>query len=235
MRKANLLPTAVPGRLTSVQTYGDFCPLSRAAEIYATRWTPLIIRNLIFGCRTFTEIREGLPGISRSVLSQRLRMLEHHRIVDHDPHTGEYRLTEAGEGLEEVVDVLARWGERWLDLTPDHYDAGTVLWNFCKHVEPDELPDGRLVFVFDVKDDRRYWLLLQRPAPEICFKPPGYDEDLVLVTTSEWLTKWHVGRLSLGEGLSAGVMQLRAPLHLERMLAGMGGRGVMEPAAAPVT
>jgi len=218
-----------------VQTYGDFCPLSRAAEIYATRWTPLIVRNLLFGCRTFTEIREGLPGISRSVLSQRLRMLEHNRIVDHDSNTGEYRLTEAGEGLEEVVDVLARWGERWLDLAPEHYDATTVLWNFCKHVEPGELPDGRLVFVFDVKDDRRYWLLLQRPAPEICFKPPGYDEDLVLVTTSEWLTKWHIGRLSLGDGLSAGVMQLRAPLHLERMLAGMGGRGAMEPAEASLT
>ena len=220
-----------------MQTYGDFCPLSRAAEIYATRWTPLIIRNMLFGCRTFTEIRDGLPGISRSVLTQRLRMLEHHGIVVREQSasgTLEYRLTEAGEGLNEVVDVLARWGERWLDMTPEHYDATTVLWSFCKHVAPDELPDGRLVFVFDVKDDRRYWLLLQRPAPEICFKPPGYDEDLVLVTTAEWLTKWHIGRLSLGDGLNAGVMQLTAPLHLERMLATMGGRGAMEPAAAPL-
>ena len=214
-----------------MQTYGDFCPLSRAAEIYATRWTPLIIRNMLFGCRTFTEIRDGLPGISRSVLTQRLRMLEHHGIIEREPNTLDYRLTEAGEGLNEVVDVLARWGERWLDLAPEHYDAGTVLWSFCRHVAPDELPDARLVFVFDVKDDRRYWLLLQRPAPEICFKPPGYDEDLVLVTTSEWLTKWHVGRLSLGDALSAGVMELRAPLHLERMLATLGGRGAMEPVA----
>ena len=218
-----------------MQTYGDFCPLSRAAEIYATRWTPLIIRNLLFGCRTFTEIREGLPGISRSVLTQRLRMLEHHRIIEREmSETGtlEYRLTEAGEGLNEVVDVLARWGERWLEMAPAHYDAGPVLWSFCKHVAPDELPDGRLVFAFDVKDDRRYWLLLHRPAPEVCFKPPGYDEDLVLSTTSEWLTKWHVGGLSLGDALKAGVMQLRAPRHLERMLATMGGRGTMEPVAA---
>jgi DNA-binding HxlR family transcriptional regulator len=217
-----------------VQTYGDFCPLSRAAEIYATRWTPLIIRNMLFGCRTFTEIREGLPGISRSVLTQRLRALEHQGIVERElsgSGTLEYRLTPAGQGLEEVMDVLARWGERYLDLAPEHYDAGTVLWSFCKHVAPEELPDGRLVFVFDVKDDRRYWLLLHRPAPEICFKPPGYDEDLVLVTTSEWLTKWHIGRLSLGDALNAGVMELRAPRHLERMLATMGGRGAMEPVA----
>jgi len=214
-----------------VQTYGDFCPLSRAAEVYATRWTPLIVRNLLYGCRTFTEIREGLPGISRSVLTQRLRMLEHHGIIERDG-AQEYRLTEAGEGLHEVVDTLARWGERWLEMTPSHYDAGPVLWNLCKHVASDELPDDRLVFAFDVKDDRRYWLLLHRPAPEVCFKPPGYDEDLVLVTTAEWLTKWHVGRLSLGDALKAGVMQIRAPRHLERMLATLGGRGVMEPVAA---
>jgi len=216
-----------------VQTYGDFCPLSRAAEIYATRWTPLIVRNLLYGCRTFTEIRDGLPGISRSVLTQRLRMLEHHGIIERDGAVA-YRLTPAGQELEEISDVLGRWGERYLDMAPQHYDAGPVLWNFCKHVAPDELPDDRLVFVFDVKDDRRYWLLLHRPAPEICFKPPGYDEDLVLSTTSEWLTKWHVGRLSLGDALSAGVMQIKAPLHLERMLATMGGRGVIEPVAAPL-
>ena len=216
-----------------MQTYGDFCPLSRAAEIYATRWTPLIVRNLLYGCRTFTEIRDGLPGISRSVLTQRLRMLEHHGIIERDGQLA-YRLTPAGQELEEISDVLGRWGERYLDMAPQHYDAGPVLWNFCKHVAPDELPDDRLVFVFDVKDDRRYWLLLHPPAPEICFKPPGYDEDLVLSTTSEWLTKWHIGRLSLGDALSAGVMQIQAPLHLERMLATMGGRGVMEPVAAPL-
>jgi DNA-binding HxlR family transcriptional regulator len=210
-----------------VHGYGDFCPLSRAAEIYATRWTPLIIRNLLFGCRTFTEIRDGLPGISRSVLSQRLRLLEHHGVIER-AGDGEYRLTPAGESLVGVTDALATWGEQWLELTPEHFDAGTVLWNLCKHVAPDELPEDRLVFVFDVRDDRRYWLLLQRPEPEICFKPPGYDEDLVLRTTSEWLTKWYAGRVSLGDALHSGLMELTAPRHLERMLAAMGGRGLYE-------
>ena len=212
--------------------YGDFCPLARAAEIYATRWTPLIIRNLELGCTTFTQIREGLPGISRTVLTQRLRTLEQQGLVGRDGN--EYRLTEAGEGLSAVTDVLGRWGERFLEITPEHYDAGVVLWNFCKHVAPGELPEDRLVFRFDVQDDKRYWMLLQRPAAEICYKPPGYEEDLVLVTTSEWLTKWYIGRLSLGDALHAGLMELQAPLHLERMLAGMGGRGAYEPEVAPV-
>lgn len=211
-----------------MEGYGDFCPLSRAAEIYATRWTPLIIRNLQFGCTTFTQIRDGLPGISRTVLTQRLRMLERHGLVARDA-AGGYGLTAAGESLGEVTWVLARWGERHLEMEPVHYDAGPVLWSFCKHVEPEEIPDRRLVFRFDVSGDRRYWLLLHQPAAEVCFTPPGYDEDLVLATTAEWLTKWHVGRLSLGDALHAGLMELQAPLHLERMLAGMGGRGAVDP------
>ena len=217
-----------------MQTYGDFCPLSRAAEIFATRWTPLIVRNLLYGCRTFTEIRDGLPGISRSVLTQRLRMLEHHGIIERDgaqrvpPDRGR-RGARRGRRRARPAGASAGWTSLRSTTTPARC-CGTS----AKHVEPDELPDGRLVFVFDVKDDRRYWLLLHRPAPEICFKPPGYDEDLVLSTTSEWLTKWHIGRLSLGDALKAGVMHLRAPLHLERMLATMGGRGTMEPVPAPL-
>ena len=151
-----------------MQTYGFFFNDTATTEIYTTRWTPLIVRNLLFGCRTFTEIRDGLPGISRSVLTQRLRSLEQQGIIERElsaSGTLEYRLTPVGQALEEVMDVLARWGERHLDLAPEHYDARTVLWSFCKHVAPEEMPDGRLVFVFDVKDDRRYWLLLHRPAP----------------------------------------------------------------------
>jgi DNA-binding HxlR family transcriptional regulator len=216
-----------------VDGYGDFCPLARAAEVYATRWTPLIIRNLLLGCRTFTEIRAGLPNVSRSVLTQRLRLLEHHGLIARDAD-GRYSLTQAGEALEEVTHTLGRWGERWLEMTPAHYDAAPVLWHMCKYVEPDELPEaGRLVFRFDVEGDRRYWLLLQRPAAEICSTPPGYDEDLVLRTSPEWLTKWHVGALSLGDALHAGLMELRAPTHLERLLAGMGGRGAYEPQFVP--
>ena len=91
-----------------MEGYGDFCPLARAAEIYATRWTPLIIRNLEMGCSTFTEIRDGLPGISRTVLSQRLKMLEQQQIVRRED--SEYRLTEAGESLSAVTATLGRWG-----------------------------------------------------------------------------------------------------------------------------
>ena len=64
-----------------MKSYGQYCPIARGAEIFATRWTPLIVRNLLLGCRTFGEIRAGLPGISKSLLSQRLEMLRHYGVV----------------------------------------------------------------------------------------------------------------------------------------------------------
>ena len=214
-----------------MEGYGDFCPLSRAAEIYATRWTPLIVRNLELGCSTFTEIRDGLPGISRTVLSQRLKMLEHYGVVRRNDDG--YELTEAGEGLKAVTEVLGRWGERHLELTPDHYDAAVVLWSFCKHLSADDLPPERLVLQFEIRDDRRYWILLQKPAAEVCNKPPGYDEDLVVTTDAEWLTKWFVGKVSLGDAVHAGRMELRGPRHLEKLLASLGGLGAYESEAVP--
>ena len=205
-----------------MEGYGDFCPLSRAAEIYATRWTPLIIRNLQFGCSTFTEIRDGLPGISRTVLTQRLRMLEHHGLVD-ARRRRQYRLTDAGEGLEAVTDVLGRWGERYLEM------RARALRRRRRAVELLQARRARRAARASAScsastsaTTSATGCCCSGPPPEICFKPPGYDEDLVLVTTSEWLTKWYIGKVSLGDALHAGVMELQAPLHLERMLAANG-------------
>lgn len=72
-----------------MQPYGQYCPVARAAELLGDRWTLLIVRELLFGPRRFTEIERGLPGISRSVLAQRLRRLQHDRIIEAVPeHTG---------------------------------------------------------------------------------------------------------------------------------------------------
>src|SRR5262249_59333149 len=65
-----------------VRTYGQYCPIARGAEIFAERWTPLIIRNLYLGCETFGAILEGAPGLSRTLLAQRLEQLERLGIVE---------------------------------------------------------------------------------------------------------------------------------------------------------
>jgi DNA-binding HxlR family transcriptional regulator len=187
------------------------------------RWTPIIIRNLLLGAGTFGEIQEGAPGIPRTLLSQRLRLLEQHGIVERLPGR-RYGLTQAGRELEGVIDALGTWGARWLELAPEHFDATVVLWSLCRQVDPADLPSRRLVIRFDIPDDRRrrLWVVLAPPDSEVCIKPPGFDEDLVVETTSEWLAKWHMGRISLGDAVHHGLMSVAGPSDLVRVLATLG-------------
>ena len=206
-----------------VRTYGQYCPVARASEILAMRWTPVIVRNLLLGATTFSEIRDGAPGIPRTLLSQRLRLLEQHGVIERLPGP-RYALTPAGRELEAVVDALGNWGARWLEMGPQHVDAGVTLWSLCRQAEPDALPSRRLVIRFDISDGprRRFWVVLEPPESEVCVRPPGFDEDLVVTTSSEWLAKWHVGRISLGDAMHEGLMRVEGPPDLVRTLATLG-------------
>jgi DNA-binding HxlR family transcriptional regulator len=219
-------------------TYGDYCPMSRAAEIFATRWTPIILHNLLLGCRSFSELRTAAPGISRTLLTQRLRMLEHHGIVERRPGRGGtslYELTEAGEGLRAVCDALGSWGQRWVELAPAHFDAARVLLYLTTMIEPATLPDRRTVLRFDLTDPQseRYWLLLDSPRIEVCRRPPGEHDDLIVRTSAEALVRWHTGEQTLGHAMHAGTIALEGPRWLQRLLASWGGQvRYPEPAAS---
>ena len=95
-----------------VRTYGQYCPVARATEILAMRWTPIIVRNLLLGCETFGELMDGAPGISRTLLSSRLELLEQYGIVERVPceRGSRYLLTDAGRDLDMVVEAMGIWG-----------------------------------------------------------------------------------------------------------------------------
>src|SRR5215469_1620629 len=95
--------------------YHQYCPVARASEILADRWTPLIVREMLAGSRHFNEIRRGLPGISRSLLVSRLRHLEDAGVVErrNSANFHEYLLTEAGSALRDVIEHLGAWGVKW--------------------------------------------------------------------------------------------------------------------------
>jgi hypothetical protein len=116
------------------------------------------------------------------------------------------------------------WGARWLELAPENLDAGVVLWSLCRQVDPADLRGHRLVIRFDIADDarRRFRVVLSPSESEVCVKPPGFDEDLVVATTSEWLAKWHMGRVSLGTAMHEGLMAVSGPSSLVGVLAGLG-------------
>jgi HxlR-like helix-turn-helix protein len=169
-------------------------------------------------------------------------MLEHHGIVDRRPGptgTPVYELTPAGESLREVCDALGSWGQRWIELGPPHFDAARVLLYLSTMIEQATLPDRRTVLRFDITQPKseRYWLLLDAPRIEVCRRPPGDRDDLIVRTSAETLVRWHVGELSLGQAIYAGTIALEGPRWLQRLLASWGGQvRYPEPArpAAPM-
>ena len=219
--------------------YGQYCPMARAAEILATRWTLIIVRNLLLGCETFGQIADGAPGISRTLLSQRLRLLEQHHLVLRTPNSAgrgwRYQLTDAGRDLYDVCLTMGIWGTRWLEVAPEHLDPYVILWGICREIDPERVPQQRITVRFEFHDAarpyHRFWLVMQRPLPEVCVKPPGFDEDLVVTTVSEWLLHWHLGLVTLGQGLRERRVQVTGPPALVSVLRSWGGQSTFADAA----
>ena len=158
-----------------MRTYGQYCPIARGAEIFAERWTPLIIRNVHLGCDTFGEILAGAPGLSRTLLTQRLKQLERIGIVESAPKAQgrghRYQLTSSGHDLFKVCETLGEWGARWLEIAPENLDPFVALWSMCNALRRDRLPDQRVVIRFDFtgfRSHERYWLLIEHRETEIC-------------------------------------------------------------------
>jgi DNA-binding HxlR family transcriptional regulator len=111
-----------------VHPYGQYCPVARAAELLADRWTVLIVRELLADITHFNDLERGLPGVPRSLLAERLRRLVQAGVLErHATSRGrsvDYRLTEAGRELQQLIDMLGAWGARWAfgDPRPDELD-----------------------------------------------------------------------------------------------------------------
>jgi DNA-binding HxlR family transcriptional regulator len=214
-----------------VRTYGQYCPIARGAEIFAERWTPLIVRNLYLGCNSFTEILEGAPGLSRTLLAQRLKHLERLGIVGStvkpEGRGRRYQLTPAGHDLFTVCRSLGEWGAQWLEIAPEHLDPFVALWSMCRALRRDRLPDRRVVIRFDFVGRRppeRYWLLIEHGDTEICKEYPGLDEDLYVTAEAEAFVKWHAGQLSWAEAVRDDRIRLHGPSWLARAFPGWNAR-----------
>lgn len=213
-----------------VKSYDQYCPIARGAEVLATRWTPLIVRNLLLGCRTFSELRDGVPGIPRSVLSERLKQLEQYGIIERHPklngHGWRYEPTQAGRDLKPVCEAIGAWGAAWVELGPQHLDPYYSLWAMARGLGGIELPDERMNVRFELPsmpaDKQRFWLLVQKPEPEVCVNHPGHEEDLVVAANPEWLARWVLGDVSLGQGVRAEVVEVTGSRTLVRALGRLG-------------
>lgn len=207
------------------KSYGQFCPVAQAAEILAERWTPLVVRELLTGSRRFNDIHRGVPLMSPSLLSQRLRTLEDAGLVERyatSDGASEYHLTRAGRELGPVIEGLGKWGKRWArrEIPPEELDPGLLMWDLHRRLRVDRFPDRRTVVHFEIMDmpakRRYYWLVVDGATVDICLKDPGFDVDLHVAADLKTLTAAWIGDESLNRAIDEGAIRLTGPRSLCR-------------------
>lgn len=211
-----------------VGTYGQFCPVARAADVFCQRWTPLIVRELLCGSRRFNEIQRGVPQVSPTLLSQRLKELERAGVVDR--REDGYDLTPAGLELYGVVQALGEWGQRWArsDYQADELDPGLLLWDMHRYLDPAQLRDGRTVVEFRFRAEpqgrRHYWLVADTGGIDVCLVDPGYEVDVFVEAELQALTRVWMGDTTWRHEQDTGRIDAVGPARLLRRLPGWIGQ-----------
>jgi DNA-binding HxlR family transcriptional regulator len=198
--------------------YGQFCPLAMASEVFAERWTPLVLRELLYGVTRFNDLKRGVPLMSPSLLSQRLKQLQFAGLVEKKRGADggpEYHLTQSGEQLRPIVEGLGAWGLRWLQpQTPDHnLDVSLLMWDMRRNLRRDVVPpDGRHVIEFYFSGQpsakRMWWLVFEEGDVDLCMKRTGFEVDLRVETDVRTLTDVWMGQTKLQQALDNGTLQL---------------------------
>src|SRR6187200_381521 len=190
--------------------YGQFCTVARGSEIFGERWTPLVVRELLCGSRRFNDIRRGVPRMSPTLLTERLRKLEEMGIIERrrGEEGWEYHPTAAGEELRPIVLALGHWGARWIGsrLKREQLDAGFLMWDIRRFARLDEFPgDRRVVIHFVFSDARRgereWWLVVENGEVDLCRDDPGHEVTLIVESTVRALTEIWSGDIRPGQAL----------------------------------
>jgi DNA-binding HxlR family transcriptional regulator len=194
----------------------EYCPVSVAADIVAERWNLLIIREMLTGASRFTDIHRGLPGLSRTLLSQRLRVLQRSGLVEQfaaaESEAAGYQLTEAGADLRGVLGELGVWAVRWRFPEPsdDQLNPHLLLWRMRSGLAHDRMPPRRVVIEFRFENARpEYgWLIADGDDSSICARSPLFTVDVYATASSRvWHEIWF-GHRSLRESIGNGDVTL---------------------------
>jgi DNA-binding HxlR family transcriptional regulator len=203
--------------------YGQFCPIAKAAEIVAERWTPLVIHELLAGSARFSDIRRGVPLMSQTLLSARLKELMRVGIVERRPtlpRGHEWHLTEAGQALAPVIVELGEWGVRYAQdpLRDDELDVTVLVWNIRRRVDPAVFGGDRVVVKFDFSDvpagKRQWWVVNDRDSVDLCPTDPGFPVDVYFTTDIRTMIAIWFRKLTLDAAVRNGHVELIGPRPL---------------------
>lgn len=208
------------------EIYGQFCPVAQAAEVVTERWTLLVLREMLMGSSRFNEIQRGVPRMSSSLLSKRLREMERSGLLTREPLPGErgysYRLTEAGEALGPIVVQLGAWSKEWLqrEISVEEADPALLMWDLRRSLRLDRLPAEQLVTFFRYRDaeegKRAWWVVARCDGVDLCFTDPGFPVDLQVDAETQAMAAVWVGKLDLGTAMRSRQVKVSGPEHLVR-------------------
>jgi DNA-binding HxlR family transcriptional regulator len=209
-----------------MRSHDQYCPVAKAAEALGDRWSLLLVREMLHGVDRFNEFERCLPGISRSVLSQRLRQLQRDGVAERrvgiDGQTTRYELTPAGRELDAVVQVLGDWATRWIvrEPTPKELDPDLLMLWISRHVDRAQLPGRRVVIEFSLGTPKRrhYWLVTTPDEVSLCVTHPGFDPDIIITADVGALYLVYSGRASFVHAVREDEVLVEGPPALCRQL-----------------
>lgn len=185
--------------------YKQFCPVAMAAEVLCTRWTMVLLRELIAGTTRFNDLRRGVPKMSPALLSTRLKELELAGVIKRIPLKSEkgvfeYQLTQAGKDLRPVVEAVGTWGQMWVELSLSlkNLDPSLLMWDMRRNLNPAPLPSIRTVVQFLYSDlpatKSRWWLVIEPEGEvDLCWSDPGFEINLYVTTDLRTMTAIWMG------------------------------------------
>ena len=210
--------------------YKQFCPVAMAAEILCTRWTMVLLRELVAGSTRFNDLRRGVPRMSTALLSKRLKELEAAGIITRDVSPDnkqdvEYKLTEAGRDVRGVVETIGVWGQRWVETKPslDNLDVGLLMWDMRRNLKPDLDTKSRKVIEFDYSDlpssQKRWWVIIEPDGSvDLCSVDPGFDIDLMVTVDLRTMTSIWMGLSKVSNALTDQSMSLDGEAELAKSM-----------------
>lgn len=193
-------------------SYGQFCPVARAAEIVATRWTPVLLRELIAGSTKFNDLRNGVPLMSPSLLSKRLNELEEVGVIIKKKapkgRGWEYFITESGKELGPMIETLGIWGQKFIlsEFEKHELDPTLLMWDIQRRIDCEKFPDvGCFTAHFTLRgapvERAVWWLVIKDRKVDLCIHDPGYEINLYIDACLKPLTDVWMGHLDIGRAI----------------------------------
>lgn len=209
-----------------MDTQLGYCPLALTGDVIGDRWTLLILRELMLENTRFNEIARGLPGISRSLLVQRLKHPERKGVIDTRPLAGgrgsSYHLTPAGKDLYDILFNMGRWAVTWMyeQIDPAAADAETIMWWMHRRIEPSTVPDERVTVRFDhtSPERRSYWMVFEHRSASVCMADPGFATDALVTCPTVELARVFSGHATWSAAVRSRAIEVTGRRDVVRAL-----------------